>query len=180
MTGRQKQQFETFSPVIKAFNIDGFVAGDEDSNWSFSPGFGVVNRTYDDETMQTIVGTVSTFSVQDSIAPSFNTFAFSLYNNLTVDKINWYMEAAWKTNDVIFDPFAEKTNRDGSTSLGRLVNPSGSVYYTSLSYAGKGFGITIEGKRTENFTFRTNPFVCLLYTSPSPRDATLSRMPSSA
>ena len=25
-----------------------------------------------------------------------------------------------------------------------------------------------------------NPYVCLLYTSPSPRDATLSRMPSSA
>ena len=29
----------------------------------------------------------------------------------------------------------------------------------------------------EGFTFYTN---CLLYTSPSPRDATLSRMPSSA
>ena len=26
----------------------------------------------------------------------------------------------------------------------------------------------------------TNPEICLLYTSPSPRDATLSRMPSSA
>ena len=26
----------------------------------------------------------------------------------------------------------------------------------------------------------TNPYICLLYTSPSPRDATLSRMPSSA
>ena len=26
----------------------------------------------------------------------------------------------------------------------------------------------------------TNPYTCLLYTSPSPRDATLSRMPSSA
>ena len=26
----------------------------------------------------------------------------------------------------------------------------------------------------------TNAFLCLLYTSPSPRDATLSRMPSSA
>ena len=25
-----------------------------------------------------------------------------------------------------------------------------------------------------------DPFICLLYTSPSPRDATLSRMPSSA
>ena len=28
--------------------------------------------------------------------------------------------------------------------------------------------------------FDTPPFPCLLYTSPSPRDATLSRMPSSA
>ena len=29
-------------------------------------------------------------------------------------------------------------------------------------------------------TFKTLPTFCLLYTSPSPRDATLSRMPSSA
>ena len=28
--------------------------------------------------------------------------------------------------------------------------------------------------------FNKNPYLCLLYTSPSPRDATLSRMPSSA
>ena len=32
----------------------------------------------------------------------------------------------------------------------------------------------------EEFKGATNPFPCLLYTSPSPRDATLSRMPSSA
>lgn len=161
LTGRQKQQFERYAPVIKAFMIDGFVAGDDNSNWSLSPGLGMVNRTYDDETMQRVVGTIATFTVQDSIAPSFNTNAFSVYNTLTVNKFNWYVEAAWKTKDVIFDPFAEKTNRDGSTSLGKLVNPSGSVYYTSLSYAGKGFGLTLEGKRTENFTFRTNPFVSL-------------------
>ena len=29
-------------------------------------------------------------------------------------------------------------------------------------------------------SFGDDPFICLLYTSPSPRDATLSRMPSSA
>lgn len=161
MTGRQKQQFDRYTPVIKTFNIDGFITGKEDSKWSSSPGFGIVNRTYDDETMQTIVGTIATFSVTDSIAPSFNTYAFTVYNNLTVDKLNWYVEVAWKTSDVIFDPFALKTNRDGSTSLGQLVNPNGSVYYTSLSYAGKGFGLTVEGKRNENFTFRTNPFVSL-------------------
>ncbi len=160
LTGRQKQQFDTYSPVIKAFNIDGFVA-EENSNWSLSPGFGVVNRTYDDETMQRIVGTVSTFSVADSIAPSFNTYAFTLYNTLTVGNVSWYAEAAWKTEDVMFDPFATKTNRDGSTALGQLVNEKGTVYYTSLSIAGKGFGLTLEGKRTENFTFRTNPFVSL-------------------
>ena len=28
--------------------------------------------------------------------------------------------------------------------------------------------------------FTRDPYICLLYTSPSPRDATLSRMPSSA
>ncbi len=161
MTGRQKQQFDRFSPVIKALNIDGFILGEGTKTWSMSPGVGVVNRTYDDATMQRIVGTVSTFSVTDSIAPSFNTYAFTVYNSLTVGKLSWYMEAAWKTKDVLFDPFALKTNRDGSTALGRLVNPNGSVYYTSVSYATKGFGVTVEGKRTENFTFRTNPFVSL-------------------
>ncbi|MEM1122257.1 MAG: DUF6029 family protein [Bacteroidota bacterium] len=160
LTGRQKQQFDIYSPVLKAFNIDGFVAEDN-SNWSLSPGFGMVNRTYDDETMQRIVSTVSTFSVTDSIAPSFNTYAFTLYNTLNVGNVSWYAEAAWKTEDVMFDPFATKTNRDGSTALGQLINEKGSVYYTSLSVAGKGFGLTIEGKRAENFTFRTNPFVSL-------------------
>ncbi len=160
LTGRQKQQFDIFNPVIKAFSIDGFIA-EEESNWSLTPGFGVVNRTYDDETMQRIVSTVSTFSVTDSIAPSFNTYAFTLYNTLTVGNVSWYAEAAWKTEDVFFNPFATKTNRDGSTSLGQLVNENGSIYYSSLSFAGKNFGITLEGKRAENFTFRTTPFVSL-------------------
>ena len=160
LTGRQKQLFDTYTPIIKAFNIEGFVT-EEDSNWSLSPGFGVVNRTYDDETMQLIISTVSTFSVTDSIAPSFNTYAFTLYNTLTVGNVSWYVEAAWKTEDVMFNPFATKTNRDGSTALGKLVNEKGSVYYSSLSIAGKGFGLTIEGKRTENFSYRTNPFVSL-------------------
>ena len=35
-------------------------------------------------------------------------------------------------------------------------------------------------KRKQIITFIAKTYVCLLYTSPSPRDATLSRMPSSA
>ena len=37
---------------------------------------------------------------------------------------------------------------------------------------------TIENSNSQNFIYQHS--VCLLYTSPSPRDATLSRMPSSA
>ena len=36
------------------------------------------------------------------------------------------------------------------------------------------------GTSTEAYEIVNNADVCLLYTSPSPRDATLSRMPSSA
>ena len=38
-----------------------------------------------------------------------------------------------------------------------------------------------NGKEIQDFVLNNKPFNnCLLYTSPSPRDATLSRMPSSA
>ena len=43
---------------------------------------------------------------------------------------------------------------------------------TELFQNSKGITIKIDRSKDDNF--------CLLYTSPSPRDATLSRMPSSA
>ena len=42
--------------------------------------------------------------------------------------------------------------------------------------AGQSFGLNVQLP----FEQSANPYICLLYTSPSPRDATLSRMPSSA
>ena len=39
--------------------------------------------------------------------------------------------------------------------------------------------LTVNGKQRE-LNFKDDAYSCLLYTSPSPRDATLSRMPSSA
>jgi hypothetical protein len=62
-----------------------------------------------------------------------------------------------KTKEVIVDPFAERITAAGDTVQGRYVNKPGSVIYTSLSYANKGLGLTVEGKRTENFEFRTRP-----------------------
>ena len=47
-----------------------------------------------------------------------------------------------------------------------------------LIFAGNGASASISAHAAVDFTKQAQ--VCLLYTSPSPRDATLSRMPSSA
>ena len=45
---------------------------------------------------------------------------------------------------------------------------------------GQNYGSVIENAKNVPIIFDSNQNTCLLYTSPSPRDATLSRMPSSA
>ena len=160
-TGKQKRQFDTYGAIIKGGNIDGFFSGGEGTNWSIAPGAGIMNRTLDDATMNTIVNTISTYHVNDSIGAKYNVYAFSLYNTLTVGKFSWYVEGAYKTAEQYFDPDAIKTIDDTTFSQGKLVFNDGSVIYTSLSYANKGFGATIEAKRTERFKLRTDPFVTL-------------------
>ena len=160
-TGRQKQQFGLYDPIIKGAYTETFFAGGEKTAWSLAPGFGVVNKTLDDETMNSIVSAISTYTPQDSIGANYNTYAFSLYNTLTYGPITWYIEGAYKTKEVFFDPLAEKLNWNGLRSNGKLVRRAGSVIYSTISYANNGLGITLEGKRTENFNFRTDPFVTL-------------------
>ena len=160
-TGRQKQQFDLYDPIFKGINVEGFVSIGEEKPISFAPGFGVVNRTYDDNTINQIVSTISSYTPPDSIGVSYNTYAFTLYNTLSAGPITWYIEAAYKTRDVFFDPFVEKINWTGNRSIGKLVRRAGTVFYSTLSYADKGWGVTLEGKRTENFNFRTTPFTNL-------------------
>ena len=56
--------------------------------------------------------------------------------------------------------------------------------YLDIEVMGKTFEIWSVAEshpiETRNSRSYVQPFSCLLYTSPSPRDATLSRMPSSA
>ena len=56
-------------------------------------------------------------------------------------------------------------------------------YEIDISKAGE-YAITFQflgfKTQTQNIKIVRFPYTCLLYTSPSPRDATLSRMPSSA
>ncbi len=157
-TGRQKQQFDIYEPVIKGGSIDGYLAGPEGSGWAIAPGFGVVNRTLDDASMNSLVATLNTYTKEDAFTPNYNTYAFSAYNTLTAGPWAWYVEGAYKTADNLSDPFGEFISSDSTITVGdKYYKGAGSVIYSSLSYANKGLGITLEGKRTENFDFRVRP-----------------------
>lgn len=160
-SGRQKFRFERYQSVVRGMGIEGFVSGKEGSNWSIAPGFGVVGRTNSEETVDQLLSTIATYTPQDTVSVDYNTYALSLYNTLSAGNWSWYAEGAYKTQDVFFDPFVDKLNWDGQIARGKFVRRSGSVLYSSLSYAANGLGISVEGKRTANFYFRTNPFVSL-------------------
>ncbi|MCU0346340.1 MAG: DUF6029 family protein [Saprospiraceae bacterium] len=155
-SGQQKQQFDTYASVLRGAAIDGFV-GSDSSRVTLAPGFGVVARTLDDGSMNNLVATLNTYSKTDIFTPKYNTYAFSAYNTLNAGPFSWYLEGAYKTADAIFDPLKERVTVGGDTILGRYVQGEGSVLYSSLSYANKGLGLTVEGKRTENFDFRSRP-----------------------
>jgi Family of unknown function (DUF6029) len=157
-TGRQKQQFDLYKSNISGFNTEGYIAL---GKVSFAPGVGIVHRNLDDETVNQVVSSLATYSKADSIGATYNTYATTLYNTLTAGKWTWYIEAAYKTPEVMFDPTAQKFNRNGTLSEGKLINRSGSIVYSNLNFVTEGFGITFEGKRTEGFTFRTTPLASL-------------------
>ena len=90
---------------------------------------------------------------------------------------------------IILGIFTKKMNKEGAIS-GMIVGVLAMLFYMlkfKFNWFGGGtkedwwFGISPEGFGTVamiiNFTVS---IVCLLYTSPSPRDGLLSRMPSSA
>ncbi len=159
--GKQKNRFETYSTTIKGGTISGYFKLDSMGKYAMSPGFGILSKTLSDRTMKGIVSAISTFTPEDSIGAVYNTHAFSVYNTLSAGNFSWYVEGAYKTNEVMYDPLVVKHNWVGANSLGRLVNRTGTVFYSTLTYAQRGLGITLEGKRTENFNYRVDPFVTL-------------------
>lgn len=141
-TGQQKFLFERYNPIIKAASVDGnFSIGDK---IYLQPGIGALNRTFDQDNMDEIVSTINSQPIDKRFVPKYNMYAFTVYNNLSIGNVNWYVEGAYKTDDAIVDS-------------GSLTNASGNVIYTTLGYAQQGFAMNLTGKRTENFEMRTSP-----------------------
>ncbi|MEO6132216.1 MAG: DUF6029 family protein, partial [Saprospiraceae bacterium] len=162
IAGRQKNLFDLYPSFLKGVNIEGYKSFDEEGKISIAPGLGIMHKTLSDNQMDALAGSLSQYTPADFINEvPFNTLAGSVYNTLTAGKFSWYMEAAYKTDDVIYDQYAPRTLWTGVPSKGKFILTSGHLIYTSLSYAGGGVGLTGQYKRTKNFTFRTDPFVKL-------------------
>lgn len=157
-TGQQKQQFSTIEGSIKGAYAEGFyVVGKEDSPISLAPGIGVVNRTTGDEVINNMLDVIKFYQLEDQVIPEYNTFLTTFYNTLTYKNITWYAELAHKSEEVFFDVDAVKQEFNGAPTFGKYVKKSGNIYYSSIGYTIGGLGLTIEGKRTENFDFRADP-----------------------
>lgn len=158
--GRQKFLFETNEGNIKGAYIEGYHAfGNENSPITVAPGVGLVNRTNTDATVNSLVNVIKNYEQEDKddAVPVYNTYLSTIYNTLTYKSIAWYIEGAYKSPEAFFDPEAVRLRPDSNPTLGRYVKESGTVLYSSISYTKGGLGVTLEGKRTENFDFRSDP-----------------------
>ena len=88
-------------------------------------------------------------------------------------------------SEILDDPALEERAREISKGLRCLVCQNESIDDSNASLA-KDLRVLVRERilagdsDAEVLNFVVNRYGCLLYTSPSPRDATLSRMPSSA
>jgi len=161
-SGKQKFLFGENAGIIKGASLDGYLSlGSEDSPISLSPGFGFVNRTLEDETMNLIIDDVKTYIEDERILPVYNVYLATFYNTLSYKNITWYVEGAYKSPEAFFDPNEPRTEPTGVVTSGKFRKDAGSVLYSSLSFAKGKLGITVEGKRTENFNFRSDPNLSL-------------------
>ncbi len=162
IAGRQKDIFDLYPSVLTGLNLEGFKALGKDGKVTLAPGVGIVHKTLSDEQMDALANELAGYTPEDFISEvPYNTIAASIYNTLSVGRFSWYLEAAYKTEEVMYDNFAVKTLWTGEKNLGKYVLEPGYVAYTSLTYAGGGLGLTGQYKLTSYFNFRTDPFVSL-------------------
>jgi hypothetical protein len=143
-TGLQKFRFDVRPEVIKGLNIEHRI--EVNDNLNFQLGASAVNRTIDQNTMNTIVGAINNYELKNRFIPTYNVYLGNIYNTLSYKKFSLYTEYCQKSQEAIFNPI-----------LDRMELRDGRVYYTSLSYSTKGLGINAQYKRIESFSLRTSP-----------------------
>lgn len=142
-----KDLFEVFEPFIKGVNVEGsFKLGE--SGIRIAPGYGFVNRTIDQASMNLIVNNINSQPVETRFVPKYNVFAHALYTSVYLKNFTLLGEYSWKSED---------TMRDTRLNSGNyLISEKGQVLFGSIGYSVKGFGITASYRDTKFFDFRTS------------------------
>jgi hypothetical protein len=146
--GVQKLKFSYEQPIVLGAAVEGNFAVNEKVR--FVPGAGIIDRSLDQNTMNQIVATIETYDTIGRFVPKYNTYAFTFYNTLTAGDFSWYIEGAYKTKEAIRNNELREVNDS-------LINAAGNCEFTSVNYAHKGFGITLQFKRTQNFSLHISP-----------------------
>lgn len=121
-------------------------------NFNFNVGAGAVNRTLDDAVMNQLVTEINNKPLEERFLPKYNTYAFTGYTSINVfQKLNFNFEYAYKTAEALRNPLSLD-----------LFGNEGKVYSAGLSFATKGFGINVQGRKIESFQFRSSPNNLLL------------------
>jgi len=143
--GLSKNRMEINKSFIKGINGEGYLAIGE--KVSLTPGASALNRTIDEGSMGVMANIINGYAnIEDRFVPKYNNYIFSAYNTLNAGNITWFVEGGYKTREAIVEILGQP-----------YINKPGNIVYSSLTYSQKGFGITGQFKRTENFQFRTNP-----------------------
>lgn len=139
-----------YSPVLKAINFE----GDHDlGKVHLAPGIGVLNRTLDATSMNSVVQTINNQPLDKRFIPTYNMYALTAYNNLIYKNLSWYVEGAYKTHEAV---------RLTNTANNEYGDADGTILFTTLNYGRKGYAINLTGKRTDHFIMRTSPNETLL------------------
>lgn len=160
--GRQKNAFDLYGGNIKGMAFNSFFAFGEENPVTISPGVGFINKTLSDQSVDQVANVLRNYTNKDRFDITYNSYAATFFNTMGYKNFSWYVETAYKSNDIYFNPFALKEELQGEPTQGKLTTAPGSVIYSSISYAKGKLGITLEGKRTENFSFRIDPSARLL------------------
>ncbi len=145
--GKQKFLFELSPAFIKGINAEAFYSI---KNLNLSPGITVVNRTLDAPVIQNIADAINLLPLAERFVPQYNIYSASFYNTLNAGKFDWFFEYGIKSNEAV------------NTIGNQWEDLKGNFFYSTLSYAERGLGITLQAKRTQNFIHRTNPLELVL------------------
>ncbi|WP_235297654.1 DUF6029 family protein [Portibacter marinus] len=160
--GQQRFLFDTYGGWLYGAKLEGFMSMGKEKKIFLTPGVGFTGKKLSDGSVSRLISVLRNYLEEERINQfSYHSMAYSIYNSLNYKAYSWYVELAYKLPEVFFDPFNETTKITGSTSQGKYVKEAGHVIYSTLSYAKQGLGITLEGKRTQNFDFRVDPTLIL-------------------